>query len=190
MSVHGAGDVQPRMPNLNFAAAQMVQNLVIAPVGANGKVDLYNSSGGIVQLIADVSGYYLEAIGAAATISTGYSHSCTVTTGGVKCWGLSMLSDGTTANSSVPVDVVGLGAGVRAVSAGLGYTCVVTSARAVKCWGNNARRTGRRDHHRLCCATWCGRLGSGVLAVPAGGFHSCAVTAAGPLTCWGHNPNG
>ena len=128
MSVHGAGEVQPRMPNLNFAAAQVVQNLVIAPVRANGKVDLYNNSGGIVRLIADFSGYYLEAISAAATISTGYSHSCTVTTiGGVKCWGLSMLSDGTTANSSVPADVVGLGTGLRAVSAGLGYTCVVTS---------------------------------------------------------------
>src|ERR1019366_8508353 len=68
MSVHGAGEVQPRMPNLNFAAAQVVQNLVIAPVRANGKVDLYNNSGGIVRLIADFSGYYLEAISAAATI--------------------------------------------------------------------------------------------------------------------------
>jgi hypothetical protein len=33
-------------------------NLVIAPVGANGKVDVYNGSGGNVQLIADVCGWF------------------------------------------------------------------------------------------------------------------------------------
>jgi hypothetical protein len=44
--------------NLNFVKAQTVPNLVIAPVGAYGKVALYNGSAGSVQLVADVSGYY------------------------------------------------------------------------------------------------------------------------------------
>ena len=44
--------------NLNFVAGETMPNLVVAPVGADGKVDLYNGSGGTVQLIADVSGWF------------------------------------------------------------------------------------------------------------------------------------
>src|ERR1035437_349915 len=59
ITVYGDGTPRPGVSNLNFVAGQTVPNLVIAPVGANGKVALYNGSGGTVQLIADVSGYYL-----------------------------------------------------------------------------------------------------------------------------------
>jgi PKD repeat protein len=59
LTVYGDGSARPGASNLNFVAGQTVPNLVIAPVGANGKVDLYNGSAGTVQLIADVSGYYL-----------------------------------------------------------------------------------------------------------------------------------
>ena len=68
--------------------------------------------------------------------------------GAVKCWGSNHagpLGDGTERDSAVPVDVVGLGAGAVMVSAGNLHTCVVTSADAVKCWGNN----------------WFGQVGSG-----------------------------
>jgi len=191
MSVYGDGDAVPGTPNLNFVAAQMVQNLVIAPVGANGNVDLYNNSGGTVQLVADVSGYYLATI-SAATVSAGNSHSCAVSTaGGVKCWGLSTLSDGSTTNSAVPVDVVGLGSGVKAVSAGLGYTCAVTLAGAVKCWGDNTYgQLGNGTTTSSAVPVGVVGLGSGVVAVSAGEFHSCAVTSAGAVKCWGHNAFG
>src|SRR5260370_143842 len=43
--------------NLDFAAGETIPNLVVVPVGADGKVDFYNSAG-TVQLIADLSGYY------------------------------------------------------------------------------------------------------------------------------------
>ena len=46
------------MSNLNFTAGQTVPNLVIVPVGADGKIRLYNGSPGTVQLIADIAGYY------------------------------------------------------------------------------------------------------------------------------------
>ena len=59
VTVSGDGTTRPGVSNLNFVKAQTVPNLVIAPVGANGKVALYNGSAGTVQLIADVSGYYL-----------------------------------------------------------------------------------------------------------------------------------
>ena len=50
---------QPNASNLNFVAGQTIPNLVVAPIGTDGKVDFVNSSSGTVQLIADVSGYFL-----------------------------------------------------------------------------------------------------------------------------------
>jgi hypothetical protein len=58
VTVYGGGMTRPTASNLNYVAGQVVPNLVVAPVGAGGKVDLYNGSGGTVQLIADVSGYF------------------------------------------------------------------------------------------------------------------------------------
>jgi alpha-tubulin suppressor-like RCC1 family protein len=59
VTVFGEGSARPTASNLNFVKAQVVPNLVIAPVGDNGRVALYNGSGGTIQLIADVAGYYL-----------------------------------------------------------------------------------------------------------------------------------
>ncbi len=48
----------PLTSNLNFTAAVTVANLVIVPVGADGKIDFFNASGGSTQLLADVFGYF------------------------------------------------------------------------------------------------------------------------------------
>ncbi len=58
---HGEG--LPNASSLNFVAGQTVANLVIAKVGAQGKVDIYNAFGQ-VDLIADVVGCFTaEALG-------------------------------------------------------------------------------------------------------------------------------
>ena len=56
------GTSLPTASNLNFVKGQTVPNLVTVRVGANGKVALRNGSGGTVQLIADVAGYYLDPV--------------------------------------------------------------------------------------------------------------------------------
>jgi hypothetical protein len=60
LTVYGADSAFPDVSNLNFVKGQTVPNLVIAPVGTGGKVNLYNGSAGTTQLVADVSGYYLS----------------------------------------------------------------------------------------------------------------------------------
>jgi hypothetical protein len=59
ITVYGDGP-RPLASNLDFAAGQTVPNLVIAPIGAGGIVNLYNGSGGTTQLIADIAGYFMD----------------------------------------------------------------------------------------------------------------------------------
>ena len=59
VTAYASGSARPNASNLNFSKGQTVPNLVTVPVGANGKVALFNSSSGSSQLIADVAGYYL-----------------------------------------------------------------------------------------------------------------------------------
>jgi len=52
-----SGEPQPVVSNVNFVPGQTVPNLVTVKVGANGRVNLFNSSGD-THVIADVAGYY------------------------------------------------------------------------------------------------------------------------------------
>ncbi|MFI8826929.1 hypothetical protein, partial [Streptomyces sp. NPDC053431] len=58
VSVFPAGTARPATSNLNFTAGRTIPNLVVVPVSADGKVSFYNHSGS-VDLLADVSGYYV-----------------------------------------------------------------------------------------------------------------------------------
>jgi hypothetical protein len=60
LTVYPDGSPAPLASNLNFNAGQTVPNLVTVPVN-NGKVDFQNTSGGTVDLVADLAGYYGDA---------------------------------------------------------------------------------------------------------------------------------
>ena len=61
------GQPQPTVSALDFQPRQTVANMAIVPVGADGKIRLFNGSAGTTQILADVTGYFL--VGAA----TGWS---------------------------------------------------------------------------------------------------------------------
>ncbi|WP_405448314.1 PKD domain-containing protein [Streptomyces erythrochromogenes] len=54
-----AGNERPNASNINFEPGQTVPNLVVVPVGNDGSVDLYNGGWESVDLIADITGYFM-----------------------------------------------------------------------------------------------------------------------------------
>ncbi len=153
LTVYPDGVSRPTTSNLNYSAGQTIPNLVIAPVGADGIIDLSNGSGGTVQIVADVSGYFTSGPvtpldGVASLASDGAGYCAVLTSGGVDCWGrndVGQLGNGTTGGASdIPGAVKGIGgigtlAGVASLASdGIDGYCAILTSGAVDCWGYGA----------------------------------------------------
>ncbi|MDQ1412186.1 MAG: hypothetical protein QOE07_774 [Acidimicrobiaceae bacterium] len=57
LTVWPTGEARPNASNLNFPAGQTIPNLVIAKVGSNGQVSVFNQAGS-AQLVIDVAGWF------------------------------------------------------------------------------------------------------------------------------------
>ncbi len=154
-----------------------------------GQLGTYARPGSLVPI--DVSGLTSDV----SAVAAGGGRTCALTSGGgVKCWGANGsggLGDGTTTNSSVPVDVSGLASGVSAVAAGRDHTCALTSDGGVKCWGSNVYgRLGDGATFNSSVPVDVSGLASGITAIETDAFHTCAVTSGGDVKCWGYNRHG
>jgi alpha-tubulin suppressor-like RCC1 family protein len=165
---------RPTASNLNFATGQTVPNLIIAPVGTNGTVDLFNGGSGTVQLIADVAGYYLS-----GTPGTGYA---------TYAWGSNshgQLGEGSTANDQPAPIQVGTDSSSASVEAGYSHTAAVKSSTNLCTWGFNANGQlgDGTTTDRIAPVT----VGSGWASVSAGSFHTMAINTDSSLWAWGTN---
>lgn len=127
------------------------------------------------------------------SIAAGDNHTCAITAGGgVKCWGLNargQLGNNSKADSIFPVDVVGLGSGVVALSAGAEHTCAVKSGGATVCWGAGSSAqlgNGTTSDSSIPVTV----QGLTATAISAGSTSTCAVSTAGGAMCWGANGAG
>ncbi|MBI5351845.1 MAG: hypothetical protein HZB50_04330 [Chloroflexi bacterium] len=181
----------------------------------NGKLG-NGSVGGWSTTPVDATGLTSGAV----AVSEGGQHTCALTTGnGVKCWGLG--SSGQMGNLSyigsyIPIDVSGLTNGVSSISAGGNFTCAVTMAHGVKCWGDNpyGQLGNGNIIQQFTPVDVLGFTGIGtpeptmtpsptptftstpvvpllaVSSVTAGSMHTCALTNEGGVRCWGRNNRG
>ena len=135
--------------------------------------------------------------GDAIAVDAGSRHTCAILEGGaLMCWGAnssSQLGMSPRVDRLQPVEVTTIGAPVADISAGAGFTCVVTNVGAAKCWGNNFEGqlgNGTVDQgspYSTPTPQNVVGLGSGVESISAGGLHACAVLTTGAVECWGRN---
>lgn len=125
-------------------------------------------------------------------IAAGYTHTCGLVAGGeAKCWGwngFGQLGNGTTEDSSTPVDVSGLTRGVTAIAVGWYHTCALLSGGGVKCWGENEYgQLGDNSTTDRPTPVDVFGLENGSMAIAAGGSHTCSLGVEGTAKCWGSN---
>lgn len=128
-------------------------------------------------------------------IAAGSAHSCALMAGGsVKCWGSGLqgrLGDGAKeAIQAIPVSVLGLDEGAKAIATGADHSCAVLLNSSVKCWGSGSRgRLGNGSTaEQLTAVSVSGLTGADAIAI--GSEHSCALLTGGQVKCWGAGTNG
>ncbi|MEU2627543.1 trypsin-like serine protease [Kitasatospora sp. NPDC007106] len=57
-TAYPAGSARPSTSNINFKAGAIVSNQAVVPIGAGGRITLYNSWAGNANVIVDIAGYY------------------------------------------------------------------------------------------------------------------------------------
>jgi len=104
---------------------------------------------------------------------------CAVIRGQVKCW----YGDETSSVSGLP--------NVVAVADGNGFSCALTQAGGVMCWGQGGLgQLGNGETQDSNAPVSVSGLDSGVTEISVGGQTSCARLAAGGIRCWGDNGHG
>jgi alpha-tubulin suppressor-like RCC1 family protein len=189
ISVGGAAEGQPgpvTVVNSVRASAQ----LAINPAAAIGPRDITVTTGTLTTSL--YNDFFLTSSPAfnMVLVASGDSHGLTVKNDGtVWAWGYNttgQLGNGTTSNSTIPVQVIGLTNAV-AVAAGMGYSMALRSDGTVWAWGQN----------------YYGQLGNGttvnslipvrvpeltnVVAIAAGEYQSLALKSDGTAWTWGYN---
>jgi hypothetical protein len=145
-----------------------------------------NPSGGQIDLmpVANLTGV--------KHIGVGLMHKCAVITDGtVKCWGenrhgqLGITAGFGTVDIQQPTTVPGL-MGVRDVSAGYGFTCVVFENGTVSCWGkNDAGQIGAPEPANTSTPSRVNGL-TMVAALESGYHNTCALMEDSTVRCWGN----
>lgn len=164
------------------------------------------TGGGDVDPLVRASPVEVAGLSDAVQIAAGAVHTCATSAGGaVRCWGSNasgQLGDGSTTRRLGPVDVFGLGSGMRSVSAGESHSCAIALNGELRCWGNNRSfqlATGSSAQFETRPVSLSGLFASGgatagftapLLSLSAGNRHSCALTSQGRVGCWGAVPLG
>lgn len=188
-----------------FSACALTSGAGVACWGSNGEGQLGLPTPGIAGPTAvPGTGSYTDRSGSTSTpsvLAVGAVHACAGIPEALSCWGRGEngeLGDGANANSATPVAVrLPADVSVNALSAGVGFTCAVTtvggsSNAGAHCWGlgtsgqlGDGATTSSNVPVRVAVPA-----GRAVSQVSAGGNHACLVASDRSVWCWGGNENG
>ncbi len=148
----------------------------------------------------------------AIQVSTSGTHSCAVSvTGSLYCWGRNSfgelgygnkddIGDNEHPDSVGPVDI---GAPVKQVSTGSGFTCALLVSGQVKCWGVGTQGQigweadyaqyeaypGDQEGETPVAFPFVSLNGGSTYEISSGRHHTCAMSG-GALNCWGQGSDG
>jgi len=172
------------------AATSQLLSVAAVPGGVRGHAAGWPRSSGSER----VSGTALRVPSCAPSeprrVATGPNHSCAVFDGEVACWGANdqgQLGVGAaTPSVAEPALVDGVTGTATGVATGLAFSCAVTDAGNVFCWGANlSGQLGQPAVDVLPSAVQVDGIDDAV-AVTAGIDHACALLADGVVACWGN----
>lgn len=130
-----------------------------------------------------------------AAVSAGQYHACALRTDKTLwCWGLNtsgQIGTGTGDTVFLRPAAAGSASDWTRVSAGGSFTCGLSDAGKISCWGTNG--TGQIGDGTTATALTPTPAAGGVtdwIALDAGASHTCAIRAGGELSCWGANARG
>lgn len=128
----------------------------------------------------------------ALDVAAGETHTCALVTGGtVRCWGEAtqgQLGNGSFGTRSrTPVEVQGL-TNVSTLRSGGRFSCALTSAGAVWCWGDNSSgQLGNGGTNPSAVPVQVSGLTGGVSELTVSSCSACVRSSSGVVSCWGCN---
>lgn len=142
----------------------------------------------------------------ARSLAVGRRHACILDgEGRALCWGWNVDGESGTGTSGLQASMLATPTPVDSdsrftlLSAGLDFTCGVTTSGGVECWGTNidgVMGPSARDHcgdvGPISCATRpvSVAMPEPITQVSSGGRHACVLGVSGAVYCWGANGTG
>jgi alpha-tubulin suppressor-like RCC1 family protein len=131
--------------------------------------------------------------GAVAVIANAQQSCALLSSGALRCWGVTNVdSQGTEFQSATPLSIGGVEEGVVLLGRGHFHNCAITVNGAPKCWGWNSQNQlgdGTLTHSYFLAVNVIS-ISQGARSVSGGAFHTCAVVSGGRVRCWGDNYSG
>lgn len=194
LTVFPTGTLRPNASNLNLTGAgQVVPNLVVAKVGAGGKVSIYNHSG-YTDVAIDVAGYFVAETGYVRDLDLSGESTCVLfEVGTVDCWGTLPQDPAYVYGGEVfggrptPYEVNTVDDAVD-IALGTHHTCVLRAAGDVECWASpTVFGLAGVDAFRQVWPAVRIALPLRAVEIEATYTHTCALLANGTVWCWGRD---